>query len=410
MDFDRDMKKICILIAAVIALEIPVFFLWKYVSGGDEQSHPDTVHLASEPAETEIPLEFEVPSVDFSLPEFTQPTEAILETIPAETSVQQTDVLETIPEESTLQETEPEKYSFDQVPQYYQNDYPDEPYSYSTVANSGSSMTALAMVATYMTDHPYYPDQMADWLAHYLGGDYQRLEYGSDLLQLNWKRALNVHEGLQAVRDGKIAIFRLTANSIFGNERYLVVTGVNSDGTFQVMDTEETHFGSTWLNQLFENGFTAKQLTGGYSASWVYDKSSMPEDPFIYEPEPPAEKCRYGDLVLTEAEKHLLARLICMEAGSEPFEGQQAVAEVVLNRLHSGRFQSSIYNVIHAPDQFPSVPNLYLAEPSYSQYKAIEQALNGPYVLPDDVVFFAKFKVNENLWGKIGSHYFCFSY
>jgi len=115
-------------------------------------------------------------------------------------------------------------------------------------------------------------------------------------------------------------------------------------------------------------------------------------------------------LVLTDADKYLIAQLICMEAASEPFEGQQAVAEVVLNRLASGRFQSSVHNVIHAPGQFASVSRLHKAEPDYTQYKAIEQAQYGPYVLDEDVVFFGKFKMNDNFWGQIGSHYFCYSY
>ena len=84
--------------------------------------------------------------------------------------------------------------------------------------------------------------------------------------------------------------------------------------------------------------------------------------------------------------------------------------EVVLNRLASGRFQSTVYNIVHAPGQFPSVPYLYKAKPDYTQYKAIEQALNGPYVLPEDVYFYATFRVNDNYWGQIGNHYFCYGY
>ena len=86
------------------------------------------------------------------------------------------------------------------------------------------------------------------------------------------------------------------------------------------------------------------------------------------------------------------------------------MAEVVLNRLASGRFQSTVYNIVHAPGQFPSVPYLYKAKPDYTQYKAIEQALNGPYVLPKDVYFYATFRVNDNYWGQIGNHYFCYGY
>lgn len=425
MDFDRDMKKLCILIAAVILLEIPVFFVWKYFSGDKQETPPAEIQISATeettlPHSTEPVLETTVvPTEAVTVPEETaapetKPQETIPEeTLPAETIPEETVPETTVPEETVPAESMPEEpvpINWDQVPQYYQDHYPDARYGRSTMTHNGGSMTALAMVASYMTETEYLPDQMADWLAHFLGGDYQRLEYGSDLLGLVWKRGLNVYETLQGVQDGKIAILLIGSNSIFGNDRYLVVTGVNEDGTYRVMDTHSTHFGTSWLNQFFENGFTTDQLRGGYQAGWIYDKNAMPENYKPYQPEPPAAECRYGDLELSDYDINLLVRLICMEAGSEPFDGQQAVAEVVLNRLHSGKFQNSVYNIIHAPEQFPSADRLHLAEPTYSQYKAVEQALNGPYVLPDDVHFFAKFKVNDKLWGKIGSHYFCYSY
>ena len=52
---------------------------------------------------------------------------------------------------------------------------------------------------------------------------------------------------------------------------------------------------------------------------------------------------------------YLLACLISMEAGYEPYEGQLAVANVVLNRLRSGRFGGTMTDVIYAKGQFPSV-------------------------------------------------------
>ena len=39
---------------------------------------------------------------------------------------------------------------------------------------------------------------------------------------------------------------------------------------------------------------------------------------------------------------------------------------------------------------------------------AVERALEGPYVLAEGVVFFATYPVNDNVWGKIGGHTFCF--
>ena len=48
----------------------------------------------------------------------------------------------------------------------------------------------------------------------------------------------------------------------------------------------------------------------------------------------------------------LLAALIQAEAGSQPYEGQVAVGNVVVNRLVSGRYGNSLYSVIYAKGQF----------------------------------------------------------
>lgn len=51
-------------------------------------------------------------------------------------------------------------------------------------------------------------------------------------------------------------------------------------------------------------------------------------------------------------DRDLIARTVVGEAANQPFEGQQAVAAVILNRLNSGRFGKSISDVVFAPSQF----------------------------------------------------------
>lgn len=387
---NKETGKRIFLLLVILLLEIPVFLFWDSFSEKAAGDTSVTEIVTSEPL-----------LVDTALPTVSQ------NTVPTETAAQPTmeTVDQTLPEETT-----DAAVTMDAVPQYFQNDYPDEPYLTGTVASSGSSMTALAMVASYLTDHAYYPDQMADYLAHFMGSNYQRLEYGNDLLRLSWKRAGNIHDAVNAVKAGSTVILMLNPDNYFTwKEHYLVLTGVSDDGKILVLDTDRDNYDKEWLSEGYGQGFEWDVFLRGYSCAWIYDKTAM-EEPFLYRPEPPAEEPRYPELELTGEEKYLLARLICMEAGGEPFEGQQAVAEVILNRLASGDFQSSIHNIIHAPGQFAALPYLDEAKPDYTQYKAIEQAIYGPYVLPEDVVFFATYKVNDNYWGQIGSHYFCYSY
>ena len=50
-----------------------------------------------------------------------------------------------------------------------------------------------------------------------------------------------------------------------------------------------------------------------------------------------------------------LARAVYFESRGEPLEGQLAVAEVILNRVRSGRFRSTICQVVTQPSQFSFV-------------------------------------------------------
>lgn len=385
----RYIKTACLIVVVAFALVSAVFFSYKCIRQATADAAPEETTEMTGATET-VPPETEPTTV---------PTE---ETIPGET---------TATEETVPVETEAPKVTIDAVPHYHQSEYHDIRYGNGTIATSGSSVAALAMVATYMTDHVYTPADIADYAVQYGGSHYKRLEKVSDLMQIPWKRALNVNEALKAVREGKIAIALMGSRSVFpGGNHFIVLTGVTEDGKIWVLDPDDRDYSAWGVGELLENGFPDGKLIAGYEGAWIYDKTQMPEEPFIYEPEPAPEESRYPGLELTDAEIKLMADLIFMEAQSEPFEGQQAVAEVIFNRLKSGNFQSSINSIIYAKDQFAAVKNLYLAKPTDTQYKAIERALNGPYVLPEDVVFYAKFAVNKKIWGTIGSHIFCYSY
>lgn len=321
---------------------------------------------------------------------------------------------EAIPEETIVEETIPEapeeEIVYDAVPLYFQNDYPNIRYGSGSIATSGCSVTALAMVATYMTGHPYMPDELADFFSAYNSINHMdKLEYMSDMLQLPWEKAENFHVALNALKDGKIVIALMNGKSLFtSGQHFIVWTGVNKDGKIMVNDPNEDNY-SVWnLENAFINGFDEGDVCCGYSGAWIYDPSMLPEEPFIYVEDKIEVECRYPDIELTLEEQNLLARMVWVEAQGEPFEGQQAIAEIVLNRLVAENFQSSIKSVIYAENQFRSTAFLENAEPTSIQYEAIERALEGPYVLPIDVVFFATYPVNDNIWGEIGGHIFCY--
>lgn len=144
-------------------------------------------------------------------------------------------------------------------------------------------------------------------------------------------------------------------------------------------------------------------------------KEAEAEEPLqaigVTNPAPVVEpESRYAPV--TEEERELIARIVYLEARGEPAKGQQAVAEVILNRVAAENFPDRVADVIHQenPRQFTTAPYIDTAEPGEAQYAAVDAALYGEPVLPLDVVYFSGEPENDNLWGTIGEHSFCYQY
>lgn len=63
----------------------------------------------------------------------------------------------------------------------------------------------------------------------------------------------------------------------------------------------------------------------------------------------------HASFATDDAEQDCLANTVYFESGLEPLEGQVAVAEVVLNRMRSGRYPTTICGVVLQPAQFSYV-------------------------------------------------------
>lgn len=80
----------------------------------------------------------------------------------------------------------------------------------------------------------------------------------------------------------------------------------------------------------------------------------------------------------TKYDKHLIAKTIHAESRGEPFEGQVAVGAVILNRVKSSKFPSTVHGVVYEPYAFTAVIDgqIYL-EPNSTAYKAADLAIKG---------------------------------
>lgn len=115
---------------------------------------------------------------------------------------------------------------------------------------------------------------------------------------------------------------------------------------------------------------------------------------------------KYSGISVSEEEYELLAKIVYLEARGECAEGQQAVVEVIFNRVLDPRFPDTVEGVIYAPGQFCTVPMLDSAYPGETQYAAIEAALQSDGIVGDAVYFSTK-AYNNNIIRHIGGHYFC---
>ncbi|MCL6453687.1 MAG: spore cortex-lytic enzyme [Alicyclobacillus sp.] len=81
---------------------------------------------------------------------------------------------------------------------------------------------------------------------------------------------------------------------------------------------------------------------------------------------------------LSSSDLNLMAHTVYAEARGEPFEGQVAVAAVILNRLQSPKFPNTIPGIIYQPGAFTSVSDGQInLQPNAEAMKAVMDAVHG---------------------------------
>ena len=117
---------------------------------------------------------------------------------------------------------------------------------------------------------------------------------------------------------------------------------------------------------------------------------------------------------LSENDLKIMANAVYGESRGEPFEGQVAVAAVILNRVKSPNFPKTPSGVIFQPGAFTAVADgqIYL-EPNAQARKAVEQALSGWDPTGGCIYYFNPVTATSKwIWGRpqvktIGAHIFC---
>lgn len=107
------------------------------------------------------------------------------------------------------------------------------------------------------------------------------------------------------------------------------------------------------------NAFVASQFV---SVDYVLGKAITIEEEEAIKAEQKRKEAeaRMAEIAASE-DAALLAAVVRMEAGGESYEGKLAVASVVVNRVKSGRYPSSVSGVVYQSGQFPGAGNGTLA-------------------------------------------------
>ncbi|SCX39116.1 spore cortex-lytic enzyme [Lysinibacillus fusiformis] len=116
----------------------------------------------------------------------------------------------------------------------------------------------------------------------------------------------------------------------------------------------------------------------------------------------------------TERDLQLMANAVYGEARGEPYEGQVAVAAVILNRLESPDFPNTISGIIFQPLAFTAVADGQIwLEPNDRAKEAVIDAMNGWDPSENALYYFnPKTATSKWIWSRpqikqIGEHIFC---
>lgn len=283
----------------------------------------------------------------------------------------------------------PAPVQYQDVPNFFQINYDDILYGDGTVESCGSSITALAMAATYLTGYDYRPDVLSRWFAGKKDEDIARLTYASTELGLSFATSQDWEETLEQLKAGKLIVAQTDSNSVFGGySHFVVLKGMTKDGKILVNDPSIENTLKEELKEKYETGFEEPEIGSGFRYAWIFDQRKVPVKASYYKETPASNKTRYETLKLTPAEKQLLARVVCVNGHGECEEGQQMMIEVILNRLLSKDYPNELKEIIYGEEPLCDVALLNEAELTQTHYLVVERALHGPYQLDKNVTDF----------------------
>ena len=118
-------------------------------------------------------------------------------------------------------------------------------------------------------------------------------------------------------------------------------------------------------------------------------------------------------ILVNKEDQILLAKVIYAEATENPnlrTQDRQYVGAVIMNRLNSGYYGSTLKDVIYAPRQYACIySQKFKSNPPQECLDIAYQLLSGEtFGVPSNVFFQAQFPQGKGTWKKVGVHYYCY--
>lgn len=114
------------------------------------------------------------------------------------------------------------------------------------------------------------------------------------------------------------------------------------------------------------------------------------------------------NIELNEEERYILAQIVVLESGNQSDLGQQAVIEVICNRVTSSSFPNDVISVLSQRGQFSTWKSRNKAQVTNRELANIDAVLNGgTNIFPAKTVFFSRGAQNKRIQARIGDHVFC---
>lgn len=138
--------------------------------------------------------------------------------------------------------------------------------------------------------------------------------------------------------------------------------------------------------------------------------------------EEPLEEVKVEEVVnikkayeIDEYDRELIIKLVYLEARGECYEGKKAVASIVLNRLDSGCWGDTVYDVIFAKGQFTPAGKInttyILDNDTWNDcINAVDEVLLNGNIFPKYVLYFRSdyYFTWAKKYTNIGNHYFSY--